>query len=117
MQNTLDLSANDYKEYLGKYSLIEFEIIPMKNKYGEFINIYDKEDYYHIYFNNRRREAQRNYLLQNENVTSIKVIIDHHVKSFYKLFDNCKCIKSITLKNSIETISLIRVICLANDHH
>ena len=109
LQDKLNLSLNDYKEYLGKYSLIELEIIPLKNKFGEFINIYDKDDYYHIFFNNRKREIKRNYLLQNENVTIIKVIIDYHVKSFYKLFDNCKCIKSINFKkfcrNNISNMS------------
>ena len=38
IQNRLNLSIKDYKEYLETYSSIEIEIIPAKGKYGEFIN-------------------------------------------------------------------------------
>ena len=40
LQNRLNLSIKDYQEY---YELIEIEIVPNKNKYGQFININEKD--------------------------------------------------------------------------
>ena len=39
IQNRINLSVKDYKEYSEAYSSIEIEIIPTKGKYGKFINI------------------------------------------------------------------------------
>ena len=50
IQNRLNLSLNDYKEYRE----IEIEIIPNKGGYGKFINIKENDKlYYHIYFNEK----------------------------------------------------------------
>ena len=38
--------------------------------------------YYHIYFNNDKKEVKRNFLNKNENVEKIKIIIDFQIKSF-----------------------------------
>ena len=47
MQNRLNLDVKDYKAYCE----IEIEIIPTKDKYGEFININANDKlYYHIIF-------------------------------------------------------------------
>ena len=43
IQNRLNLDVKDYKEY---YEEIEIEIIPIKGKYGRFINI-NKNDELH----------------------------------------------------------------------
>ena len=50
IQNRLNLSIKDYKEYSEIFSQIEIEIIPAKDEYGIFINI-NKNDklYYHIF--------------------------------------------------------------------
>ena len=67
----------------------------MKGKYGEFINI-NKEDkkFIHIYFNdNTKKEIERTYLDEDENISKISIIIDYQIKSFSELFYNC--IKSI----------------------
>ena len=50
IKKRINININNYKEYSGKYSSIEIEIIPIKDGYGEFINI-KKEDekYYHIF--------------------------------------------------------------------
>ena len=51
IQNRLNLSTKDYKEYCE----IEIEIIPNKDKYGKFININkNNELYYQIYFNDNK---------------------------------------------------------------
>ena len=82
LQKRLNLSINDYKEYSQLYTPIEIELKPLENKYGKFINVCDKEkEYYHIYFDNSNEEVKRNYLNENENIESIKIIIDYNVKS------------------------------------
>ena len=58
-QNKLLLTTKDFKE--GSESIpIEIEIIPVKNKYGKFINFLLKTDkqYYKIYFNNGIQEIK-----------------------------------------------------------
>ena len=51
IQNRINLSVKNYKEYSETYSSIEIEIIPTKGKYGKFI-YFDQSDklFYHIYF-------------------------------------------------------------------
>ena len=52
IQNILDININNYKKYSEIYSPIEIEIIPVKDKYGAFINMFTGfESFYHIYFN------------------------------------------------------------------
>ena len=71
-QNILNINNNDYKEYSEKYTKIEIQITPFKWKYGEklekFINIPSKNDvqYFHIYFDNKKEEIKRNYILKKE---------------------------------------------------
>jgi len=102
LQKRLNFSINDYKEY---YQSIEIELKIVENGYGEFINISDEEKgFYHIYFNNSKEEIKRNYLIHNEKVKMIKIIIDYQIKSFKHLFYNCKCIESIYFNNFIEII-------------
>ena len=57
IKERINISIKDYKEYSELYSSIEIEIIPVKNKYGKFIN-YKNEDkkYFHKYFNNNRKK-------------------------------------------------------------
>ena len=97
IQKKLGLSINDYSQL---YLRIEIEIKPAINKYGKFINFKkDNEKYYHIYFDDKRKEINRDYLLDNEKVNKIKIIIGHQVISFRKLFCNCSCVESINFKN------------------
>ena len=50
IQRIINIDINNYKEYSEKYSSIEIEIIPMKDKYGKFIYIEEEDKkYYHIY--------------------------------------------------------------------
>ena len=99
IQKRLNLSLKDYKEYAILYSSIEVELKVSDNKYGTFINIPNKEkEYYHIYFDNSAEEIKRNRILKDENIKTIKIIIDYQVLSFKRLFANCKCISSITFK-------------------
>ena len=80
IKERMNISIKDYKEYPEIYSPIEIEIKPVKNKYGKFINIDEENEiYYHIYFNDNKEEIKRNYLNENENIETIKIIIDYHI--------------------------------------
>ena len=77
IQKILNLTINDYKEFSELYTPIEFEIIPAKNKFGNFIKDFGKEiDYFHIYFNDEKEEIKRNYITEKEKIKKIKIIID-----------------------------------------
>ena len=71
IQKRIDININHYKEYSEKFSSIEIEIKPMKNKYDRFINVYEKDEKYnHIYFNdNKKEEIKRAYLIENDKVS------------------------------------------------
>ena len=110
VQNRLNLGVKDYKEYTETFTPIEIEIIPAGGGCGKFININENDKlYYHIYFNDNKKEIKNKYYIDEEDKgTKIKIIIDYQVKSFKKLFDNCECIESINFqKNFIEIILLI----------
>ena len=97
LQNKLNINIDDYKDYYKKHSKIEIELIP--DTYGKFINIpKEEESYYHIYFNDDKDEIKRNYTERTEIIKKIKIIIDDQVESFCKLFEDCRCIKSINFK-------------------
>ena len=74
IKNRINININDYKEYSEKYWPIEIEIKPVNNKYGKFVNIKkDDEKYFHIYFNNNKKEIKRNHINKNEEIKIIKM--------------------------------------------
>ena len=81
IQNRIHININHYKEYSEKYSSIEIEIKPMKNKYGKFINIKkEDEEYYHIYYNdNKGEEIKSTSLKENNKVSKINIIIYYQI--------------------------------------
>ena len=111
MQNKLNLSIKDYKEFLVKFSTIEIEIVPAKKIYSKFINICENEKlYYHIYINDNREEIKnKHYIYENDKITKIRIIIDYQIKSFENLFKNSKCIEYINFikfhRNNITNMS------------
>ena len=86
IQKRLNICINDYKEYYEIYTPIELEIIP--NKGCDFLNITKEAEgsYFHIYFDDNKKEIVRYYLEKNETVNKIKIIIDPEIKSFCGLF-------------------------------
>ena len=59
IQNRINLSVKNYKEYSETFTQIEIEVIPAKGKYGRFININENDKlYYHIYFNDNKEEIK-----------------------------------------------------------
>ena len=117
IQKRININIIHYKEYSEKYSSIELEIIPMKNKYGQFINIKGEDkEYYHIYFNdNKKKEIKRTSLNKKDKVSKINIIIDYQVESFSELFYECKCIESINFtkfcRNNITSMNAMFFKC------
>ena len=97
LQNKLNISLKNYKEYYETLSPIEIELKIKKNNYGKFINL-DNFKKIQVYFDNEKEKKDRNYLNHNENVKIIKIIIEDLVISFEYLFFECNCIESITFK-------------------
>ena len=57
MQKIINININHYKAYFETKTSIELDIIPMKGKYGKFINIKEKDKkYFHIYFNGNKKK-------------------------------------------------------------
>ena len=102
IQTRLHITLETYKKYSQTFTPIEIELIPEKEKYCKIIHFLNDEEkqYYHIYINNSKEEIKRNYLNKNDDLTNIKIkiIIDYKIKSFEKLFLNCKNITSIDFK-------------------
>ena len=100
IQKRIDININHYKAYSEKYSSIELDIIPMKVKYGNFINIKEEDKkYFHIYFNDNKIEEFENTSLNiDDNISKISIIIDYQIKSFSRLFYQCGYIESIKFK-------------------
>ena len=69
IKERLNLNNNDYKEYCETYYSIEIELIPVNNKFGNFINI-NKENklFYRIFYNNNKNELKRNFLNKYDNI-------------------------------------------------
>ena len=78
IQNRINLSIKNYKEFLETVTPIEIEIIPTKDKYGKFININENNKlYYHIYFNDNKGEINNKYAINKEDkvikITKIEI--------------------------------------------
>ena len=102
IQSKANIDINDYIDY----AKIVIEIIPKENQFGKFINFFnDNSKYYHIYLNNNKKGVELQKIKKEDKISKIKIKIDNQIKSLYKLFHNCKCIKAINfLKFNIEDI-------------
>jgi len=98
IKKRLDIDIDNYK----KSSIIEIDIIPNENSYGKFINILNEKekDFYHIYFNNNnnKKEIKKYFLGKYEKADKISIKMNYQIKTFFKLFEDCVCIKSIYFK-------------------
>ena len=99
-------------DYQKAFSKIVIEVIPKENLYGMFINsIYCKsiKSNVEIYFNDDKKEIKRESITKNDNVKKIRIIINHKIKTLYRFFSNCECIKKISFikfnKNDITNMS------------
>ena len=100
IQKRIDININYYKVYSETKTSIEIDIIPMKDKFGKFINIKEEyKKYFHIYFNdNKIKEIENTSLDTDHNVSKISIIIDYQFKLFSNLFSFCWCVESIEFK-------------------
>ena len=97
IQNLLNISLKNYR----LYSQIEIDIKPKALPIGinmTFINIIDENNkpYFHIFFNDSKKEEKRNYISGYDKINKIKIIIDYQISSFYGLFKNCIYIDTIS---------------------
>ena len=105
LQKKLGITIEKYKNS-GK---IEIVIIPNKEEI-KYLKIFEKykdarikfinynikdEPYFHIYFDYNAKEEKRNYINKDDNISKIKIIIDHHVKSIMELFFETSYMKEI----------------------
>ena len=107
------LMNKNIKDYEKEFSKIEIEIIPKKNEFGKFVNIFNKS--INIYFNDDNEEIKKNQIAKDDKVTKIKIIINHKIKSLSKLFQDCQCIQIINFikfkRNIITNISNMFSFC------
>ena len=99
LQERLEININDFKKYKNRIEMILITIPfqDLKDEKNIFIN-YDKNEkksFYHIYFNNTRKESNRNYITKRDKVNKIRILLESGIKSIEGLFQDCKCIKRI----------------------
>ena len=103
IKKRININIDDYKEYSELFSSIIIEIIPNAKECGQFINIKKgDEKYYHIFFNDNKKEIKKIEYNKEDKVSKINIIIDYQIKSFKELFSYCECIKSINYKKYSE---------------
>ena len=99
IQKRINININHYKAYSEIKTSIELDIIPMKGEYGKFIRIKEEDKkYFHIYFNNKKKEIENTSLYNGDNVSKISIIIDYQIKLFSNLFYDCWNVESIEFK-------------------
>ena len=97
IQEKLEITIKDYKKYKNRIEMILIPI-PIQNLIegkNIFINFNENKSFYHIYFNNSRKEEKRNYITKEDKITNIRVLLESGIKSLEGLFQGCKCIKRI----------------------
>ena len=101
IQNIMNIGLINYEEY--SQIEIELNLLPIKKGMKESF-IYDStykycHSYYHIYFDDNKKEIKRNYYTIKDKFNKIRIIIDYNEDNFRCLFCSCHCIKSIKFKN------------------
>ena len=97
LQNRLDISFKDFKEFYEIYSPIEIEIIPINRNNGVPFSYISIKENFRVYYNDNKKEVFNKYNICKDNkVDKIKLIIDYQQVTFKKLFACCNLIKSIS---------------------
>ena len=92
LQNLFKLTIDNYKTY----TKIEIEIFPIDNLYygeNKFINKIEDKSLYHIYFNEEKKEINKDYITNEDKISKIKIILASEITSLKELFYDCECIK------------------------
>ena len=99
LQNKLDLSIQDYRDY----GQIEIDLIPIPDYKTEskFINLNKEENSYihaDISYNDDIKTENRVTLPESEKeIQKIKIKLEYEIKAFKGLFKGCECIKEIKI--------------------
>ena len=109
LQEKLKIKLKDYK-YCSERVIID--LYPKKDlPKGQFyfININEKErQYFHFFFDENKKEENRNYITENDKINKIRVIIESKIKSFGRLFCDCDCLEKINFikceRNDIQNL-------------
>ena len=104
IQKRINININHYKAYSETKTSIELDIIPMKGKYGKFININEEDKkYFHIYFNvNKKKEIENTSLYKDDNVSKISIILIIKLNHFQNYFLIVDVLNPLNLKNFTE---------------
>ena len=100
LQNKIGLNLENYKEYSNRmFNRTEIELIPYSHlkpdiKYY-FIRRKENRAYYHIYFDEDKKEINRTYITNADNVKKIYIKIDMELKSLKGLFYKCEALKEV----------------------
>ena len=100
LQNKIGLNLENYKEYSNRiFNRTEMELIPYSHlkpdiKYY-FIRRKENRAYYHIYFDEDKKEINRTYITNADNVKKIYIKIDMELKSLKGLFYKCEALKEV----------------------
>ena len=106
-QKVMNIKLKDYK---NEFSKIEIEIIPKENGLGKFINFLSNAQ---VYFNDKEIDIKnkKRKLISLNNITKIKIVFNHKIKSLSKLFYDCKSVKKINFikfnRDDIEDMSFM----------
>ena len=65
------------------------------NSLAKFINRIEDKSFYHIYFGESKKEIDRDYIIKEDKLSKITILIDAEVTSLKNLFHKCICIKEI----------------------
>ena len=94
IQEKLDIGINTYKKVYNQ-TIIELTLLK-KFKNGPLISFpVESEKYFHIYFNNEKKERKNQMISCRDGIEKIKIIIDEEVNSFKELFSYADHIKTI----------------------
>ena len=94
IQNRLNITQNDYKEFLN----IEIEIVPFQDYFVTYNFNFSEPKFYHVYFNDNEKELFPQYKSSFKcegKIKKVKLIINYEVKSLKGLFKGCRFIKKI----------------------
>ena len=94
LQKRLNIGLIDYIKQFSKIVIELFFSEYRAYPYGRFIR-FSKEckSYFHIYFNDNKKEIKTNKINKGDKVYKIKIVIDYGIKSLSKLFNDCHIIK------------------------
>ena len=94
LQSIMEITIADY-EKIFKQIKIELKLVENLNENATFINRIEDKSLYHIYFDDSKKEIDRDYIIKGDKISKITILIEAVVTSLKNLFHKCKCLKEI----------------------